>query len=475
MERIIGETYRELSRKVTVPGFRKGKVPRKVIDSHLGAEYVRSEAIRNGLPTLYLMGVRDSGILPVSDPEINLLDTDDEETVAFEAKVDVKPEVIVELYKGIVVQKPDTEVTDEDVGEALDEARDRLATLEVVEGRPVEEGDFVLFDYKVFSDGVPLEGSSGSDRMTEVGSGDFIEGFDEQLVGGRKGDILDIHVTFPPEYGEKELAGKPATFRTIVKEIKRKVLPELSDDLARQVSHFETLEEFKVDLGERIAGAKELRGQRQVREEVVKDLVERTDVDLPDSMVDDQVRREVEEFAQELEGRGTTLDEYLEAMKGTRQQLEKGIRESVVSGLKAELVMDAVADAENIEVSDQDAEERIRESVSMSGGDPDKAVKEAGRQGRIPGIRASMRLTRAIDFLVESSVFEGEEPAEESGEEAEGGPADERESTGQTDKSNQEVGASGEAEQPAPEEGKEPSAESKEEADRRSEEESKKS
>jgi len=427
MKHIIDETYRKIGRKVKVPGFRRGKVPRKVIDSHLGEEYVRGEVIRNGLPTLYMVGVRDSGIMPVSDPEINLLDTDEEGTVTFEAKVDVKPEVVVRGYRGIVVERPNTEVTDDDLRKALDEARDRFATLEVVEGRPVAEGDFVLFDYKVLADGVPLEGSSGSDRMTEVGSGDFAEGFDEQLVGGRKGDILDIHVTFPPDYGEKELAGKPATFRTIVKEIKRKVAPELTDDLVRQMSNFETLEEFKDDFRERIARAKELVGERQVREEVAKTVVESTDVDLPDSMVDDQVLREIEEFAQELKGREVTLDDYLGAMKGTREQLEKGIRESVTAGLKAELAMDAVASAEGIEVSDEDAREFIRDSASVGGGDPDKAVEEARSRGRIAAVRASMRLSRAVDFLVECSVFEGEEPAPEAGVDAEDGtkPGDE--------------------------------------------------
>jgi trigger factor len=173
MEEILERTYKDLSTKVKVPGFRKGKVPRAVIDSHLGVEYVRTEAIKNGLPTLYVLGVIESGIEPVSDPEINVLDLPDDGGVSFEAKVDVKPEIEVKDYKGIEVDKPDTEVTEEDLQRTLDEARDRFATLEVVEGRPVTEGDFVMFDFKVFTDGVPLEGSAGSDRMTEVGAGDF--------------------------------------------------------------------------------------------------------------------------------------------------------------------------------------------------------------------------------------------------------------------------------------------------------------
>jgi len=408
---IIDEAYRDLSSKLKVPGFRKGKVPRQVIDTQLGAENVRREAIRDGLPTLYMMGVIDSGIFPVSDPEISALQIEgDGSSVTFEAKVDVKPEVAVKDYKGIEIEKPDTGVTEEDLKRALEEARDRFATLEVVEGRPVQDKDYVLFDYKVFTDGVPVEGSSGSDRMIQVGSEDFLPDFDKQLVGARKGDILDVFVNFPPDYKVRELAGKPATFRTIVKEVKRKVLPPLDDGLASEISHFETLEEFKEDLKSRIAKIKEAEGERLVRERVVCSLADSTYIELPESMVKHQVDQEIEELEQELSPRGITLDEYLEALKGSRYQLEKAIRERVVESLKSELVVDAVAAAENIEVSDEEAEEYIRETAMASGGDPDKVLEAARRQGRIPVVKANMRLSKAVDLLVEDAVFKGGAP-----------------------------------------------------------------
>jgi trigger factor len=394
-----------------VPGFRKGKVPRQVIDSQLGAENVRKDAIREGLPTLYMMGVIDSGIFPVSDPEISGLEIgEDDGTVVFEATVDVKPEVEVKDYTGLEIEKPDAEVTEEDLKLALEDARDRFATLEVVEGRPVQDKDYVLFDYKVFTDGVPVEGSSGSDRMIQVGSEDFLPDFDKQLVGARKGDILDVFVSFPPEYEVRELAGKPATFRTIVKEVKRKVLPPLDDGLASEISHFKTLEEFKEDLKSRIAKIKEAEGERLVRERVVGALVGRTYVDLPESMVKYQIDGEIEELERDLSQRDITLDEYLEALKGSRYQLEKAIRERVVESLKSELVVDAVAAAENIEVSDEEAEEYIRETAMASGGDPDKVLEAARSQGRMPVVKANMRLSKAVDLLVENAVFEGGVP-----------------------------------------------------------------
>lgn len=408
LEPILEETYRELSNNIKVPGFRKGRVPRQLIDSHMGAENVRMEAVKKGLPTMYLLGVRESGISPVSDPKIDILETREDMTIIFEAKVDVKPEIAVTDYKGIEIERPETEVTEEDVQLALDNARDRFATLEVVEGRPVVEGDFVLFDYKVFADGVPVEGSSGTDMLLEVGSGDFLPDFDKQLVGARKGDILDVVVSYPPEYEVRELAGKPATYRTIVKEVKRKVLPPLDDGLAREVSHFETLDEFKEDLRARIARIKEVTGERQVRERALTVLADRTYVDLPESMIEQQVEQEIEELSEELSQKGISLDEYLSAMKGTRYQLEKAIRERVVEGLKSELILDAVAEAENIEITDEEAEEYIRANAAAAGGDPEKVLEDMRRQMRIPVIKANMRLSRAVDLLAEHAVFTGE-------------------------------------------------------------------
>jgi trigger factor len=402
---ILEQTYKELSRKVKVPGFRQGKVPRQVIDSHLGPEYVRAEAVKNGLPTLYVMGVEDSGIMPVADPDINIIDVSDDGSVVFEAKVDVKPEVEVKDYKGLEVDRPDVSVADEDVQQALDEARDRFATLEVVEARPVQKGDFVMFDYKVFTDGVPLEGSQGMDRMTEIGADDFLPGFDEQLDGARKGDIIDVVVNFPPDYGERTLAGKPATFRTMVKEIKRKVLPELDDGLAKEISSFETLEEFKDDLRKRIAKVKEVMGERDIKQQVVQVLVDKTYVDVPESMIQHQVNLEIEDMTEELAQRGIGLDEYLEAMKGTRYQLEKAISERLVEGIKAELVIDAVASAENIEVTDEEAEDYIRESALQAGGDPEKIIEETRSHGRLSGVKSNRRLSRAVDVLVDNAVF----------------------------------------------------------------------
>lgn len=395
-----------------VPGFRKGKVPKQVIDSHLGADYVRAEAVKNGLPTLYVMGVIDAGIVPVSDPDINLIEAGEEGRVVFEARVDVKPKVEVLGYKGLELNAPDTEATEEDVGEALDEARDRFATLEVVESRPAEKGDYVMFDYKVFTDGIPLEGKAGTDRMLQIGSEDFLPGYDEQLVGARKGDILDVIINFPAEYGEETLAGKPATFRTIVKEIKRKVLPPVDDELAKEVSSFETLDEFKDDLRERINRIKKSMGERQLQEQAVQAIVEINDVDLPESMVEHQVNVEVEELTEELAQRNITLEDYLSALKGTREELEKAIREKVTNSIKAELILDAIATAEGIEITDEDAEDYIRENALAAGGDPKKVLAEARKHNRVDNVKANLRLSRAIDVMVENAVITGDEPPE---------------------------------------------------------------
>lgn len=402
---ILEQTYKELGQKMKVPGFRKGKIPKQLIDTHLGEEYVRTEAVKNGLPTLYVLGVIDAGIVPVSDPEINLIEAGEEGRVVFEATVDVKPEVEVRDYKGLELEAPDTEATEDDVKDALDEARDRFATLEVVESRPAEKGDYVMFDYKVFADGIPLEGKAGTDRMTELGAADFLPGYDDQLIGARKGDILDVIIEFPPDYGEATLAGKPATFRTIVKEIKRKVLPEVNDDLAKEVSAFETLDEFKADLRQRIARIKESMGERQLKEQAVKAITDATYVDIPESMIEHQVNAEIQELTEELAERNITLDDYLTALKGTRHELEKAIREKVADSIKAELILDAIATAEGIEISDEEAEDYIRESALAAGGDPKKVIAEARKHNRIGNVKANLRLSRAVDLLVENAVI----------------------------------------------------------------------
>ncbi len=408
---MLEQTYKDISRKLKIPGFRKGKIPRKVIDSHLGPEHVRIEAIKSGLPGLYVKGVRESGIFPVSDPEIKLIEAGENGKVIFEAKVDVKPEIEIKDYKGLEIKAPESKVTEDDVNDALDEARNRFATLEVVETRPAGSGDFVMFDYKVFADGEPLEGKSGADRMIEIGADDFLPGFDEQLEGARKGDILDVVVTFPPEYGEQSLAGKPATFRTMVKEVKKKVLPALDDDLAKNVSEFETLVEFKDDLRKRIALIKERTVKRAIRERVTQALVDRTYIDLPDSIVERQVQREIKKISDELSGRGISLDDYLAALKETRYQLEKVIRDNVVDELKTELVVDAVAKAESIEVSDEEAVEYIKENALAGGENPATDKDEIYSDDMISGVKANLRLSKGIDLLVENAVITCESPA----------------------------------------------------------------
>lgn len=403
----MSNAYRKFAGELEVPGFRKGKIPRSMIDTYVGGERIRLEALRNGLPELYVKGVEDSGIFPVSEPEIRIVRLEEEGDVIFEAKVEVKPPVEVKDYVGIEVERPSDEVTEEELGSALDDIRDKFATLEPVEGKAVENGDYVMFDYKVFTDGIPLEGKSGSDVMIGVGSEDFLPGFDEQIIGARKGDILDIVISFPPTYEVQELAGKPATFRTIIKEVKRKVLPPLEDSLAREVGNYNTLAELKDDLRMRIAEAKKSYADKVVHDRVLKALVDRTYIDLPEKMVNEQIQREVERIEETLRERGIELDDYLKAVKGTRYGLEQSIRPDVIEAIKEELILDAVAKLEGIEVSEEEAFEYLKEVARATGGDQEKLIKEAKERGRIPYITEQLRLSKALDFLVSNARVKG--------------------------------------------------------------------
>lgn len=404
LEEILEKTYQDISRNVKIPGFRKGKVPRKVIDSHIGADQVRYEAIKNNLADLYAMGIEDSGISPVSEPELDIKELNDDGKLIFEAHVDVKPEVTVENYKNIEVDSPETEVTDDDIEEAVNELRERLATLEIVEGRPVEEGDYTLFDYKTFAEGVSSEESAGSDVMIQVGSNEFIEGFDEQLVGAKKGDIIDVSVKVPEGFPEESIAGKPATFRTIIKEIKHKVLPPVDDNLVKEASPFETIEEFKEDLKPKLESQKKSMADREVISQLMDKLVEATEIDLPESMVRRQMNAEMEEFAMELRMRGADVNDFWNSMGGSKEAFEESIRERVEESLKSELILEAIADQENIEVSVEDAEEYIRSNASSFGGDAEKLIEMARERDGLAGVKANLRISKAVDVIKDNAV-----------------------------------------------------------------------
>ncbi|MDD5448671.1 MAG: trigger factor [Actinomycetota bacterium] len=418
---IVDKAYRDIASRVKVPGFRKGKAPREVIDRHFGADNVWVEALQNGLGMLYLRGVREAGISPVSDPEVDIVESQRNSRLVFEAKVDVKPEVSVKDYKGVEVEKPSAEVTEEDLQKALDEARQGFATLEVVEGRPVQKGDYVIFDSKVIASEVPEESSMISDRMVEVGAGDFLDEFDEELVGAKKGDILDIVATFPLDYEDEALAAKSATLRTIVKEVKRKVLPPLDDGLAKQVSSFDNLDDFKEDLKSRIGEMKRKAAEDTVREEVIKKVTESTYVDIPESMIKRSVEMEIERLSRDFEERGVSLENYLDSQKGRRHELETALREPIVESLRRELVLEAVAKAEGIEVSDEEARDYVREAARKAGANPDVVLSQLNEEGALYGVKSNLMLSKAVDFLVENAVFEGKakpEAQEERAEEA---------------------------------------------------------
>ena len=272
-EPAISTAYYELGKKAQVPGFRKGKVPREVIDTQFGQDTVYEEALRKSLGRYYAQAIIETGVAPVSEPSISIIESGVGKKLAFEAKVEVRPEVEIKDYEGIVVKKPSQEVTEEDLGRALDDMRDRSARLESAGSRPVIEGDFVLVDYKVLADGEPVGGSSASDRMLEMGKQEFLPGFDKQLIGAKMGDVIDVVVNFPPDYEVKELAGKPGTFRTLVKEIKKKVYPDLDEEFVKEVSEFDTLEELKEDLREKIAEHKSRLVRQKIKEQAMETMI----------------------------------------------------------------------------------------------------------------------------------------------------------------------------------------------------------
>ena len=348
------KAYQRLASKVNIPGFRKGKAPRKILEMRIGTDALKEEAFELLATPAYQQALEQEDLEPVSRPDVKVEDLEDGQPFSFKITVTVKPEVTLGEYKGLSVEKPAAQVTDAEVEESLNTLRDRQAQMVLVEDGVIEKGDFAVIDFAGTVDGVPFSGGEGKGYPLEVGSGSFIPGFEEQLIGVKTGEDKVVKVSFPEDYHVKELAGKAAEFTVNVHEVKRKQLPELSDEFAKSAGSFETLDALKADMKAKMLSAAETRAKNEYERLVVKAAVDNATVDLPDIMVDDRTARIVEDFAYNLESRGMKLDQYLEYTKKTLSELKASYKDIAVEQVKADLVMEAIAKAEKLEVTDLD-------------------------------------------------------------------------------------------------------------------------
>ncbi|WP_416515774.1 trigger factor [Bacillus velezensis] len=396
----LDDAFKKVVKQVSIPGFRKGKVPRGLFEQRFGVEALYQDALDILLPVEYPKAVEEAGIEPVDRPEIDVEKIEKGESLIFTAKVTVKPEVKLGDYKGLGIEKDDTAITDEDVQNELKALQERQAELVVKEEGAVENGDTVVLDFEGFVDGEAFEGGKAENYSLGVGSGSFIPGFEEQLTGLEAGAEKDVEVTFPEEYHAEELAGKPAVFKVKIHEIKAKELPELNDEFAKDIDEeVETLAELTEKTKKRLEEAKENEADAKLREELVLKASENAEADVPQAMIDTELDRMLKEFEQRLQMQGMNLELYTQFSGQDENALKEQMKEDAAKRVKSNLTLEAIAQAENLEVTDEEVEAeltKMAEAYNM----PVENIKQA--IGSTDAMKEDLKVRKAIDFLVEN-------------------------------------------------------------------------
>ncbi|MEH7332680.1 trigger factor [Neobacillus drentensis] len=396
----LDEAFQKVVKQVNVPGFRKGKMPRGMFEKRFGVESLYQDALDILLPEAYGNAIDETGIEPIDRPDIDIEQMEKGKELIFKATVQVKPEVTLGEYKGLEVEELDTNVTDEDVQKELETLQNRHAELVVKEDTAAENGDTVVIDFEGFVDGEAFEGGKAENHSLELGSGSFIPGFEEQLVGVKAGESKDVEVSFPEEYHAAELAGKPATFKVTVHEIKGKELPVLDDEFAKDVDdEVETLDALKEKIKTRLEDSKKHEAEHNLRDTLVEKAAENAQVEVPEVMVSNEVNRMLQEFEQRLQMQGMNLELYFQFSGQDENALREQMKEEAATRVKVNLTLEAIAKAENLEASDEDVNAELDKMAGMYNMSID-AIKQA--LGGVEGIKGELKFKKAIDFLVEN-------------------------------------------------------------------------
>ena len=399
----LNTAYNKSKSKINVPGFRKGKAPRKIIEQLYGQEVFFEDAANAIIPDAYAKACIESELDIVSQPKISVTQLEKGKPFVFEAEVAVRPEVELGNYKGVEVSKVDTEATDADVEEEIKKVAEQNSRTITVEDRAVKDGDMTVIDFEGFIDGEAFEGGKGENYPLTIGSHSFIDNFEDQIIGMNIGDEKEINVTFPEDYHAEELKGKPATFKVSVKEIKEKQLPDIDDDFAQDVSDFDTLDEYKADLKKKIAERKEAEAKRQKETKAIEKIVADSKMDIPQAMIDTQVTRMAEDFAQRLQQQGLSLETYFKYTGLTAEKILDDMKPEAVKRIQNSLVLEAVAKAENIQVSDDEFNAELSKMAEMYKMEVDK-IKEFMGESEEKQMRDDIAIQKAVDLIVSSAV-----------------------------------------------------------------------
>ena len=402
LEKAIEGAYQKNKNKISIPGFRKGKAPRKMIEQMYGKSVFYEDAANALIPDAYDKALEECEEQIVSSPKIDVTQLEAGKPFIFTAEVALKPEVTLGKYKGVKVDKIEVKVTDEEVDAEINRERESNARTINVEDRAVKDGDMTVIDFEGFVDGVAFEGGKGENHSLTIGSGSFIPGFEEGLIGAELNKETEVNVTFPEDYHAAELAGKPAVFKCTVKEIKEKQLPDLDDEFASEVSDFDTLDEYKADIRKKLQEKKEQDAKVENENNVIEKVVENAQMELPQPMVDTQAREMVENYARRLQSQGLNINDYMKYTGMTPEKLMEQMRPEAEKRIKTRLVLEKVVEVENVEVSDEKLDEQINEiaaSYKLEGA----KLKEMMGEREKEQIREDLKVQAAIDLLVEQA------------------------------------------------------------------------
>ncbi|MFQ8703999.1 MAG: trigger factor, partial [Eisenbergiella sp.] len=377
----VEEAYQKNRGKISVPGFRKGKVPKKMIEQMYGKAVFYEDAANALIPGAYEKALEECEETIVSSPKIDVTQIEEGKAFIFTAEVALKPEVTLGTYKGVEVDKIEISVTDEEVEADLKQQQENNSRVVTVE-RPVADGDIAVIDYEGFADGVAFEGGKGEDYSLTIGSHSFIDNFEEQLIGKNAGEECEVNVTFPEEYHAKELAGKPVVFKVTVKEVKEKQLPELNDEFAGEVSEFETLDAYKEDIRKKLTEKKEAEAKNEKEDAVITAVIENAQMEIPEAMVETQQSQIVDEFAQRLQMQGLSMEQYFQFTGLSYQHMLEQVKPQAERKIKSRLVLEAVVAAENIVATEEDYEEEIKRMAEGYRMEADKIKELMGEQGK---------------------------------------------------------------------------------------------
>ncbi len=401
-EAAITKAYNKNKGKFNIPGFRKGKAPKQIIESQYGKGVFYNDAIDMLFPEVYPTALDELNIDPINRPDLDIEEISKDNGLVMVINVEVKPEVKLGEYKGIEISKPAYTVNEEEADLRLEEMRNRAARLVDVEDRAIEAGDTAIIDFEGFQDGVAFEGGKGENYSLVIGSNTFIPGFEDQLIGKNKGEEVEVNVEFPAEYHAENLAGKPANFKVVVKNVQRKELPELNDEFAADTTEFNTLDELKADLRTKLEEEAKNRAEAEMRNALVEKVSEATELEVPEAMIEAQLDNMMMELNYQLQYQGLQLQQLLEMTGRTIEELKAERREEATKLVKSSLILEAIAKAENVEVSEEEIEAELAKMAQMYNMEVEK-IKSAMRPADLEDIKGQLTIRKTIDLLVDNS------------------------------------------------------------------------